>query len=50
MTLWFFAMSRITVAELTALNYVTPIFVTIGAAIFLGEAQPRADWPQSRWP
>lgn len=36
-TLWFFAMSRITIAELTALNYMTPVFVTAGAALFLGE-------------
>lgn len=36
-TLWFFAMSRITIAELTALNYMTPVFVTVGAALFLGE-------------
>ena len=36
-TLWFFAMSRITIAELTALNYMTPVFVTLGAALFLGE-------------
>ena len=36
-TLWFFAMARIPIAEVTAIGYVTPIFVTIGAAIFLGE-------------
>lgn len=35
--LWFFAMTRIPLAELTALNYLSPIFVTIGAAVFLGE-------------
>lgn len=35
--LWFFAMARIPIAEVTALGYTTPIFVTIGAAIFLGE-------------
>ncbi|WP_028093627.1 DMT family transporter [Pseudodonghicola xiamenensis] len=35
--LWFFAMTRIPLAELTALNYLSPIFVTIGAALFLGE-------------
>ncbi|MEP4293564.1 MAG: DMT family transporter, partial [Rhizobiaceae bacterium] len=35
--LWFFAMARIPIAEVTAIGYVTPIFVTIGAAIFLGE-------------
>lgn len=36
-TLWFFAMARIPIAEVTAIGYVTPIVVTIGAAIFLGE-------------
>jgi len=35
--LWFFAMARIPIAEVTALGYTTPIFVTVGAAIFLGE-------------
>jgi drug/metabolite transporter (DMT)-like permease len=34
---WFFAMTRITLAEVTAMNYLNPIYVTIGAAIFLGE-------------
>ena len=35
--LWFFAMTRIPLAEVTAMNYLAPIYVTIGAAIFLGE-------------
>lgn len=35
--LWFYAMSRIPVAEVTALGYVQPILVTILAALFLGE-------------
>ncbi len=35
--LWFYAMARIPIAEVTALGYVTPIFVTIGAALLLGE-------------
>ena len=35
--LWFFAMTRITIAEVTAMNYMTPIYITLGAAIFLGE-------------
>ena len=35
--LWFFAMARIPIAEVTAIGYTAPIFVTIGAAIFLGE-------------
>ena len=35
--LWFYAMTRITIAEVTAMNYMSPIYVTIGAALFLGE-------------
>mgnify|MGYP001824732789 CR=1 FL=1 len=35
--LWFHAMTRITLAEVTAMNYMTPIYITIGAALFLGE-------------
>ncbi|HUF85990.1 MAG TPA: DMT family transporter [Thermohalobaculum sp.] len=35
--LWFYAMARIPIAEVTALGYVAPIFVTIGAAIFFAE-------------
>ncbi len=34
---WFFAMTRIPLAEVTALNYLAPVYVTIGAALFLGE-------------
>ncbi len=35
--LWFFSMTRIPIAELTAMNYLAPIYVTVGAALFLGE-------------
>lgn len=35
--LWFFAMTQIPIAEVTAMNYLSPIYVTIGAALFLGE-------------
>ena len=35
--LWFFSMTRIPIAEVTAMNYLAPVYVTIGAAIFLGE-------------
>ncbi len=35
--LWFYAMARIPMAEVTAIGYTSPIFVTIGAALFLGE-------------
>ncbi|MEB8386792.1 DMT family transporter [Rhodobacteraceae bacterium KMM 6894] len=34
---WFFAMARIPLADVTAMNYLSPIYVTIGAALFLGE-------------
>jgi drug/metabolite transporter (DMT)-like permease len=35
--LWFYAMARIPIAEVTALGYTAPIFVTLGAAFFFGE-------------
>lgn len=35
--LWFHAMTRITIAEVTAMNYMTPIYITLGAALFLQE-------------
>ncbi len=38
--LWFFAMARIPIAEVTAMNYLSPVYVTIGAALFLGEKLP----------
>lgn len=34
---WFYAMTRIPIADVTAMNYLAPIYVSIGAAIFLGE-------------
>ena len=35
--LWFYAMTRIPLAELTALNYLAPVYVTVGAVFVLGE-------------
>ena len=35
--LWFYAMARIPVAEVTAIGYLNPIVVTIGAALLFGE-------------
>lgn len=34
---WFYAMSRIPIAEVTAIGFTAPVFAVIGAAIFLGE-------------
>ena len=39
--LWFFAMARITVAEVTAIGFLNPIVVTLGAALLMGE---RISW------
>ena len=38
--LWFFAMARISIAEVTAMNYLSPVYVSLGAALFLGERLP----------
>lgn len=35
--LWFFGMSRLPIAEVTALNYLAPVYVSIGAVFVLGE-------------
>lgn len=34
---WFFAMTQIPIAEVTAMNYLNPVYVTVLAAVFLGE-------------
>lgn len=34
---WFYAMSRIPIAEVTAIGFLNPIVVAVGAALFLGE-------------
>ncbi|MDG1338790.1 MAG: DMT family transporter [Paracoccaceae bacterium] len=35
--LWFYAMTQIPIAEVTAMNYLSPVYVTLAAALFLGE-------------
>ena len=35
--LWFYAMTRIPIAEVTAMNYLSPVYVTILAVFLLGE-------------
>ncbi len=34
---WFYAMARIPVAEVTAIGYLNPVLVTLGAVVFFGE-------------
>ncbi|OUD10377.1 EamA family transporter [Marivivens niveibacter] len=36
-SLWFYAMARISLAEVTAIGYLNPIVVTVGAALIFGE-------------
>ncbi|WP_299841505.1 DMT family transporter [uncultured Jannaschia sp.] len=40
---WFYSMTQIPIAEVTAMNYLNPVYVTLGAAMFLGE---RLAWPR----
>lgn len=35
--MWFYAMARITVAEVTAIGFINPIVVTLGAVLLMGE-------------
>lgn len=36
-SLWFFAMTRIPISDVTALNYLNPVYVILLAVVFLGE-------------
>lgn len=36
--LWFYAMARLPVAEVTAIGYLNPVLVTVGAALIYGES------------
>ncbi|WP_128255133.1 DMT family transporter [Falsirhodobacter deserti] len=40
---WFFAMARIPVAEVTAINYLNPVLVTVGGALLFREGM---SWPR----
>jgi drug/metabolite transporter (DMT)-like permease len=35
--IWYYALTHIPIAEVSALNYLTPVLVAVGATIFLGE-------------
>ncbi len=38
--LWFYAIARIPLGDMTAINYLNPIWVTVGAALLMGERLP----------
>ena len=44
LTLWFTALPRIPMADMTALGFTGPIFIMLGAAWFLGEPMKRDRW------
>lgn len=44
MTSWFYALSLISVGELTAVTFLAPLFGTIGAVVFLGEVVGARRW------
>ena len=39
--LWFYAMTRIPIAEVTAMGYLTPVLTALGAVLLLGERMTR---------
>ncbi|TDH63109.1 DMT family transporter [Dankookia rubra] len=42
--LWFIAVPRVPLAEMTALGFTTPLFIMLGAILFLGERMVAARW------
>jgi hypothetical protein len=44
MMLWFIALPRIPLADMTAISFTGPIFIMIGAGLFLGESMHRDRW------
>ena len=44
MILWFAALPMVTLAELTAIGFSGPLFICLGAAMFLGERMSGARW------
>ncbi len=44
MTLWFYSVTLLPLAEAVALNFTVPLFVTLGAALILGEVVRARRW------
>jgi drug/metabolite transporter (DMT)-like permease len=42
--LWFIALPHVPLAEITALGFTTPLFIMLGATLFLGERMVAARW------
>ena len=46
MLTWFYALSVMPLGEAVALSFTTPLFATVGAALFLGEIVRLRRWPR----
>ena len=46
MLLWFAALPMVSIAELTAIGFSGPLFICLGAVLFLGERMTGARWPR----
>lgn len=44
LTMWFFAMPEVSLADSTAIGFTTPIFLMLGAGLLLGETMKAARW------
>ena len=44
LVLWFIALPKIPLADMTAIGFTTPIFIMVGAALFLGETMHWERW------
>jgi drug/metabolite transporter (DMT)-like permease len=44
LTMWFFAMPEVSLADSTAIGFTTPIFLMLGAGLLLGEPMKAARW------
>jgi drug/metabolite transporter (DMT)-like permease len=44
LVVWFIALPHVSMADMTAIGFTSPIFVMIGAVVFLGEKITRARW------
>ena len=47
--LWFVAVPRVPLAEMTALGFTTPLFIMLGAMLFLGETHGGGALDAPRW-
>ncbi len=47
MAMWFVAVPMVQLVDVAALNFLAPLFATLGAFLLLGE---KVGWRSGRWP